>query len=91
MPIYEQSEFVIHSIERMVKDGNRNAIPVFGGAALAFTAIHQDIPDVEYFVGLVLLSIPTANRYGISTPEFINSFCALCLVDPVLYFGNLAR
>ena len=63
-----------------------NAIPVFGGAAIAYNYIHQPVPDFEGFIQYLSFVIDEADfrKWHEGVVGACRTFCHLCLVDPML-------
>lgn len=76
------------TINRIIALGNKyeNAIPVFGGAAIAYNYIHQTKPDFESFIEYLSFVIDEAifRRWHEGAAGACRTFCHLCLVDPML-------
>ena len=79
--------------EKMVEDAvvnlsktYANAIPIFGGAPLAYTEIHREIPNFDGFIGYLAHVIDEAKRrqWHEGIEGALKEFCHLCLVDPML-------
>lgn len=86
MPTYTMDSGVIDRITMLQKDGHPRAVPVFGGAAFAYTAIHQEIPDIDAFLDYLENAVKMSRFWGYTdATEVARIFCELCLVDPMLY------
>ena len=76
------------TIQRIIALGKQhdNAIPVFGGAALAYNHIHAETPDFEGFIEYLSHVIDEADfrRWHEGIAGACRTFCHLCLVDPAL-------
>ena len=63
-----------------------NAIPIFGGATLAYNHIHAEAPDFGAFVEYLFFAIREAQfrKWHNGIADACRTFCNLCLVDPAL-------
>lgn len=85
MPEYEMSGLVVDRLYELQKDGHPNAIPAFGGAAFAYSAVHQPEPDFDAFYDYLEQGARNAGFWGYKdSMEYARIFCNLCLVDPLL-------
>ena len=64
----------------------RNAVPIFGGAPLAYMEIHKEEPNFDGFIGYLAHVIDEAKfrRWHDGIAGALRTFCHLCLVDPAL-------
>lgn len=71
----------------------KNAVPIFGGAPLAYAEIHQEVPNFDGFIRYLAHVIDEAKfrKWHDGVAGALKTFCHLCLVDPALIEAYLGR
>lgn len=80
----ELAGMVNDSLQRMEDNGEKNVYAIYGGARIAYDAVHFK-GDIDRFLGLLKNCVKIAAFYGVEPLEAAKKFCHLCMVDPMLY------